>query len=270
MHEEVKRFSNEANVYQTEKKSIMKRKTRNLFTLIFLILTIRAHADIYIQERVHAESFYDIGTVFPAVTTERELWIGAARMTFIDQKMTVIIDNNKNLISILNRKVKTYIESPIPLDMSKIISQGLYLKIKSYQINGFVKEIKKTKRIKEKNCGLFEIIIDSPYSKEIKVWATTDVPFDWKEVRGMYSNIWRLGNYSADFIRMFGKIKGYRIISQETMWMYGCEEKREFEVIKISEKNPPENIYSIPGGYTKIDKLSLQDFRSLGIAIYFH
>jgi hypothetical protein len=237
---------------------------------IFLISSILANADIYIRERVHKDSFYDIGTVFPAETETRELWIGNKLMAYITQKMIVIIDKEKSLVSILNQKAKTYVKSPLPLDVSKISSQDLFLKIRSFQINGKVKKTGETTKIEQKNCDIYKIILDFPFPKEMKIWATLDVPFDWKKVREMQSSIWKLNNYSADFIRMLETIKGYWMISQESLWMDGTEEKKECKALEIIEKNPPDDVYTIPAGYIKVEKLTLQDFGDLGIAIYVH
>lgn len=231
---------------------------------------ILAQADIHIRKRVQTDAVYDIGTVFPAETTEREVWLGNKQMAYITRSMVVIIDNNKNLVSILNRKAKTYVESPFPLDMSKIISRHLFSKIQSYRINGVVKMNKALRQIEEKNCNLYEIIMDFPYPKEIKVWTTVDMPFDWRNIRKLQSIIWKLNNYSSEFIGMLDTIKGYGILSHESMWMDGTELKEICEVIEVVECHPQNDVYMIPEEYTKTETLSLQDFHEMGITIFIH
>ena len=108
------------------------------------------------------------------------------------------------------------------------------------------------------------------YPEEIKIWTTLEVPFDWKKVRIMNSIIWGLSNYSTEFIRMLETIRGYWIISQESLWMDGTEEKKECKVLEIIEKNPTDAVYSIPKGYIKVEKFFLQDFWDLGIALNTH
>lgn len=194
-------------------------KKISIFAFMVVTATNLTHADIHIKKSVYTNAVYDIGTVFPAETTEKELWVGNQQSTLITPDIIIIIDENKDLVSILNRKAKTYVESPLPLDLLKIIPQDLFLKIQAYQISGVVKKTGEVKKVKQKHCNLYEIIMEFPYPKEIKIWTSVDMPFNWTDVRELQSTVWKLNNYTADFIRMLDTIEGYWMLSQESMWM---------------------------------------------------
>ena len=58
------------------------------------------------------------------------------------------------------------------------------------------------------------------------------------------------------------KIKGFWISSETTMEMMGAKIRTTSEVVEISKKTPPAGVYSVPAGYTKQDKLSMQDMQN--------
>jgi hypothetical protein len=57
------------------------------------------------------------------------------------------------------------------------------------------------------------------------------------------------------------KVKGYWISSETTMEIMGTKMRTSNEVVEISTKSPDASVYSVPAGYTKKDKLTMQDMQ---------
>jgi hypothetical protein len=57
------------------------------------------------------------------------------------------------------------------------------------------------------------------------------------------------------------KIKGFQIASEMSGEIMGMKFNTTTEVLEISKKNPPANVYSAPAGYAKKDKLSMEDIQ---------
>jgi hypothetical protein len=96
-----------------------------------------------------------------------------------------------------------------------------------------------------------------------KIWASTDVPFDWKlyseeMLPKIIQSTMFLGEESA---KEFMKIKGFQIKTESTMNMMGTNVKSTSEVVEISKKNAPAGTFDPPSDYEKRDKFSMQDMQ---------
>ena len=66
---------------------------------------------------------------------------------------------------------------------------------------------------------------------------------------------------SQEALDEFKKIDGWQIKTEMSMNMMGAEMKTSTEVVEISEKTPPEGTFSVPAGYTKKEKFTMQDLQ---------
>ena len=57
------------------------------------------------------------------------------------------------------------------------------------------------------------------------------------------------------------KIKGFWISSETSSEMMGAKFRSVTETVEISKKSPPAGVYSVPAGYAKQDKFSMQDLQ---------
>jgi hypothetical protein len=96
-----------------------------------------------------------------------------------------------------------------------------------------------------------------------KVWASTDVPFDWKAFneKMLPQFTQAMMNIGGDAMDELLKIKGFQIRTDMSMNMMGADMKSWTEVSEIAEKSAPAGIYSVPEGYTKKDKFSMMDLQ---------
>jgi hypothetical protein len=100
---------------------------------------------------------------------------------------------------------------------------------------------------------------------KLKVCATTDVPFDLKyyteKIQPSMQKSQMIGLDDAS-LKELGKIEGFWIASDTSAEMMGAKIHSTMEVTEITEKPAPAGVYSVPAGYTKQDKLSLQDLQN--------
>ncbi len=249
--------------------------------VIFILLTgwTFANADVYIKIKTHRDSRYDQGEIIPAEDSMEEIWIGERKIVFItgrsifnrrfNENQTKIYDLENDLVSIIFPKKKVYAQSPLPLDRSKLLTDQYYSQIQMFKIKGIVRETDETKKVGKWKCRKYELetwIMDEGgriVEKDISLWMTTEVPFDLDMYGKAAANARKLRDfrYDDDLISEWNKIKGCQIALEMTSYYRGVARRYYEEIVEISEKNPPEGIYSVPPGYTKKERLSGQDLR---------
>jgi len=230
--------------------------------LIVLAISVMLSADVYIKSNVHSDAFTMMGQNQPAKDEVMEQWIGANQMTNISGDKVIILDMGKNMMYIVNPKEKTYIETTLPLDMNKLVPKEMAPMLAMMKMTVKVTPNGKTQKIGKWNCGGYDVDMSmSMMQMKMKVWATTEVPFDWKAYSKMYANVAKMQFMDDASIAEFNKISGYQVASEMTMNMMGADMKVATTVGEITKKDAPANVYKVPAGFTKKDSLSLQDLR---------
>lgn len=263
-------------------KNIMETSNmRKILAVIFILLTgwVFANADVYIKIKTHTDSRYDLGEIIPAEDSIEEILIGERKIVFIagrglgdrllNENPTKIYDLENNLVSIIFPKKKIYAQSPLPLDRSKLLTDQYYSQLQMFKIKGIVRETDETKKIGKWKCQKYELETWIMYEgnrvveKYISLWMTTEVPFDLDMYGKAAANERKLRDlrYDDDLLSEWNKIKGCQIALEMTSYYRGVARRYYEEVVEISEKNPPEGIYSVPPGYTRKERLSRQDLR---------
>lgn len=231
-----------------------------------LVLGNFASADIYIKEVVQTNTYVDGKLISSKQTAVNELWIGDKKITYITPPRILIVDLEEKQISIVNRGARTYVEAALPLDISKLLSEQVKLRFKMHKTTGTVKETGDIKKIMNKNCNGYEVNFQEMYGDTVrgkikfKVWATTDVSFDWGIYDIMLQNMRIIFNRDEQYRDELRKIKGIQMRLEMTTEQDGTTVNNVEEIVEISEKQPPAGIYSAPSGFTRKDKLTSQDF----------
>ncbi len=233
-----------------------------VYVLCLFVFSVFIAADVYIKEKTHTDSYYYGGMVQPANDSTIEIWFMDNQLAYITPGRIVLVDQNTKLISIINRGDKTYVQTSLPLEMKNIVSAEILATLQSRQVSGEVKETAENKKIDNWNCAGYEIQVDQPYALEIKHWATSDVSFDWKKLNEMFSDIRKLGNYSDAYIEQLKQIKGFVVFTDVEIFLQGTSFGSKSQVLEISRKDPPADVYTIPDGFKKNKQLSIQDLRN--------
>jgi hypothetical protein len=228
-----------------------------LIVSLLVISVVFLNADVYIKQKANMGAF--MGQ--PAKETIQEHWLGTNKMAMITPETTMIINMEAKKLYMVNNGNKTYIETDLPLDMTKLMPEQIAAMMKG-MMDGMTMSVQpngQTKKILNWNTSGYDVKI-TVMGMEMKMtfWASKDVPFDWKKYTDVYSEVYkaqlRMGEKSME---EFKKIQGFPVETEmDAMGM-----KVTTTTVEISQKNPAPGIYSVPAGYAKKDKLSMEDMQ---------
>lgn len=239
-------------------KKILTTIILTVFCAVFLT------ADIYVKQLNHTDAISFMGQQQPAKDEYKDMWFGKNKMALHGDDQSFIFNLDENVAYMIYHKKKTYIELKLPLDMSQ------YLPAEASQMLQMIGEISitvtptgETQKIKEWKCDGYDINMSMMMMNlKMKVWACPDVPIDWKKFS---EKMLQMANptmpLSEKAIQEFMKIKGFQIKTEMSMSMMGADMKSYQEVVELMEKSAPAETYSAPAGYTKQNKLSMEDMR---------
>jgi hypothetical protein len=234
-------------------------------SLILLISTFAA-ADGYVKMKNHTDPISIMGQNQPASDTVTEQWIGDGKMAAISPDSTTILDLEKNAIYMVNHASKTYVTATLPLDFSKLLPPEIAPMLQSMQIKLTVNPTGNKKTIGTRSCDEYDVDMNmAMMPMKIKMYATTDVPFDYKNYREkLYGNLVKTQMMGIDdaSIEELKKINGFILAQEMTGDLMGAKINQSMEVTEIADKPAPAGTYTVPAGYTKQETLSMQDIQS--------
>jgi hypothetical protein len=229
------------------------------------MLAAFASADIYIKSKTHTDAFAVMGQNQPAKDETSEVWFGDDKFAMISPSTSVIVDLKKNALYMIFHSNKTYVESSLPFEFANIVDpQMAQMMAQMMKMTVTVTPNGQTKTIGQWNCSGYDVAINMMMMPmKMSVWATTDVPFDVEKFMKLYTNVIKASLRLDDAaVQEMLKVKGYWIASETNAEIMGAKMHNTTEVIEISKKSPDASVYSVPAGYTKKDKLSMQDMQN--------
>ena len=232
---------------------------------LLLVLTAAAGADIYVKSKVHTDAIAMMGQSQPAKDETSEQWFNDDQFATVASENSIIVDLKKSLIYIINNKNKSYIESGLPFDFTKILDpQMAQMMGQMMKMTATAAANGQKKTIGQWKCDGYDVTINMMMMPmKMAVWASTDVPFDMAKFQGLYTNVMKAQMRLDDAsVKELLKVKGYWISSEMTAEMMGAKMRTTNEVVEIAKKTPPAGVYSVPAGYAKKDKLSMQDMQN--------
>lgn len=231
---------------------------------LWAIISAILCADTYVKFKEHVGSFYVYGLNRPAMSEEMELWIGDKKMTYILGPRVLLVDTEKDTLSIMDNRTKTYVEAPLPFDPSQIFSEETLTQFLTRQLSCTVTPTKETKQIGKWNCKKHQIeekmFYGGMYMHLVKynVWATEDISDIPANFFDLFIQFERFRNpyFMTDaYIQEFKKISGFPILYEGVLHQHGAQRTYKFEATEIATKYPPEDIYTIPADYIRKEKL---------------
>ncbi len=237
----------------------MKKFISLLIALSFL--STLAAADIHIKAKSHTDAFTVMGQPQPEKNVVTEQWIGDDRFASHDPEQSIIIDGKKNLLYFINHKEKTYLETPLPLDLSKLVPPEFAQMLSMMKMTVTVNPLSQTKTIGSWKCSGYEVNLTvMMMSFKMTVWASTEVPFNVDQFMDKYfNNLMKLQlRVDEASLAELRKIKGYWIAYEQTGEVMGAKMRSTFEVTEITKEAPPASAYAVPSGYQKTDRLKMR------------
>jgi hypothetical protein len=236
----------------SKRNDFMKKLTA--IAVFMLMAALSLSADIYMKTKTHTDAMSIMGQNTPATDVIAELWIGDNVFVQKSTDSGTIIDLTKNMFYMVNYKDKTYVESPLPLDMAKLLPPEAAAMAGMFTMSATVVPTGDTKKIGSWNCQGYEMTITvMGMPMKTKVWASTDVPFDFAKFAEKFMPALAKGTMRLDdaSVKEMMKIKGYQIASEMNAEMMGAKMHVTMDTIEISKKDAPAGIYTVPAGFKK-------------------
>jgi len=234
-----------------------------IFVLLSAIALPLFSGDFYIEQKSHTDPMTVMGQEQPAQDSVQKSWIGDNKFAQHSQEMSFIFDKEKESLFWIMHGEKSYVEMKPPYDLNQYLpeqmAQMMGAVMSSIVVTVTPKE--ETKKIGDWNCAGYQMDMTvMGMTTNIEVWATVDVPFDWKmvneELLAIYQKIqMRLNDAAMEEMK---KIQGYWVSSETTVNVMQMKIRSITEVVEISQKDAPAGTFDVPEGYTKQDKLTMQ------------
>jgi len=237
--------------------------------IVFVVITLfplMLQADIYVKSREYRDAFYDGGQMVPGEDSIREGWIGDKKVELINDNVRFIIDLEAKKMTMINQNKGFYAETPVPLDLSKFLDAQFYARAQMFPTVGTVKKTEEKKKIGDWDCEKYvvETWIEyegSKFNETVRnLWVTRDVPFDLETYKMVRTEGERLNNYGPELIERLKAVDGFQILEESITYSRGEERKSLREVLEMTEKDVPAEIFTIPEGLEKKEKLNQEDF----------
>ncbi len=235
-----------------------------LILVITVLLFSFVSADVYIKTKTHTDAVAIMGQKQPAKDEIIEQWLGDNIYANITGKQTMIIDMNKKMVYILMHANKSYVETPLPLDMKKLLPAQAAQMLAMMKLTITVTPTTETKVINKWKCIGYDMNMSMRMmTMKSRIWATKDVPFDWRKFQEKFG----VETFKATMASMqigeeaineMKKIHGFQVSTEMTMTIMGQKVKVSSSVIEITKKSAPAGVYTIPSDYRKESKLSMK------------
>jgi hypothetical protein len=257
-----------------------KMKKLALIVILILFVSLFLGADVYTKSVERVKAFEMMGKKQGETLQMKERWYGKNKYVEIGKDFNLIIDLEKEKISLVMHEPKIYLEIPTDMDGNKFFEFIMALSPKVAEV---VKSIKitdvkvnlntETKKIANWDCTAseFEMVLMIPAINmmpkfKMKMWMTHDLPKDYerfsemgeafiKSVLGMLN----IDEASQNEMDKMEQVDGFQIATDVTIEIFGSRINVEAQTLEITEKPAPAGTYSVPEGYTKKDLKDIQD-----------
>jgi len=240
---------------------------KRMFTLLALVLLASAlvHADVYSKKVVRDDTYF-IG--IPWGSTEigvEELWIGERQAALTQEGKTYVLDLDRSTFVFISHAAGTYVEMPLPLDLSLVLSDEIQHRYETDSQAGEVQETGETADVLEKSCREYDVVYWTPRHGEqqnlrkIKVWATTDLDFDWRIFEQLLENMRQLHNRDARLRQELLKIEGLQMRLELHNDGFFWDRRFVSEAVEFAEKEPPPGTYVPPADYVRKEQVTSQE-----------
>jgi len=243
-------------------------KSALLVVLALLITASSLSAEVCVKHHTHTDAYYYGGSTTPEVDRDFELWFGEGKLALVEENSKIIFDITANTMTFINFNDSIYLDTTLPPQWENIIVEEEVGRIQMYQYTGEMKELGEEKELDGHKCSGHMLTTWIPF-EDIKynetdevAWYTEDVPFDLEIYKKAYPCLLALRNYNAELITSLGEGAGYPMSSEETRFQKGLKIKTVTTTKDISEKDAPEGFWVAPEGFTKKDRITIQELQA--------
>lgn len=233
-------------------------------TILMICLSAALSADVYIRTVTRVDPIIAMGQNMPARESVSEQWI-SDYFYFVQtgEGFAYLFDSRQNLIYLIAHRTKSYLEIEPPVDYSSLLPPELAMMAQALeQMTISVQPTGETRTINNIKCQGYRLEMTMMMLPvEINIWASEELPVNLKKfLEKVWPEFVKLElRASGKAVAEINKIRGLWISQESRAQMMGVEVKSRSEVVEITKKTPPKNIYALPQGYRKKDRLSMED-----------
>lgn len=221
---------------------------------VILLSSLMIQADVCIKQKTSAPGM--MGK--PATDETIEQWLGEGKMAMIGGQNGFVVDIVAKKMLMINNTEKTYIETTLPVDMSKLMPKEA-APMMEQMMKGMtvtVEKIGATKKVAGFDTVSYKVTMTMMgMQMPMTMWVATDLPFDWKKYYEVYSQMTQIMMKGGEqLMKEMTKIQGYPLATEmEVMGMKVTSETLSIE----ANATPPAGTYAVPAGYKKTETMSL-------------
>ncbi len=220
---------------------------------------------LVVKQKYKTSPFYFYGKNIDASSMELELWIGTNRLALVSKNRKIIVDGVKKRMLVLNLKAKTYVETPLDLDLPKWVDPPDREYIVIQQLEGSIEKTGKTRDIEGLKCTGYAMKTHQtatskyPRAYDIEYWLAGKGRLGAKETLFLYSKLMQMEFFNSSIISPLLKMGGIPIASKIVLYRQYGEVNQSAETVEITEKKAPEGFYSPPPDFKRKKLFSYGD-----------
>jgi len=221
---------------------------------------------VYIRNEFVAEDLVLGFTTRTELIAVSETWVGDDIIATTERGKTAIIDRRNNQMTYIDHKHRFWMETSLPIDVTRDLSENSLERRHERRSSGEVTETRRTRRILKRKCR--EYHVHSWYAgngrihteENIKVWASTEMPFDLSLYDEMLYNLRLIYNRDPLYISELEKIKGFQMGIELRAGNFFMGRRYADETVKVESLTPPPGTFTPPVGYERREKIEELEF----------
>jgi len=223
--------------------------------VIVLISTLMINADVCIKQKINTPAMMGKAASSDIV----QQWLGDGKMAMVGGQNGFVVDIVAKKMLMINNTDKTYVETSIPVDFSKLLppeaAPMMEQMMKGMTVS--VEKIGDTRKVAGIDTVSYKMTMGMMGMQiPMTMWVAEKLPFDWKKYQGVYNQMMQIMMKGGEHLAQeMAKIQGYPLASE--MDMMGMKTTTETIEI-ITNATPPAGTYAAPAGYTKTDFMPMR------------
>jgi hypothetical protein len=258
----------------------MKKRPRRgpLVVLAVLIAALlgpfAARADYRVLGTQSVQPAPEWGRKAMELTIAREWWFGHGVLSLVTEGRRYVFDRNRGRILVINTKEGYFVEAPMTAYAPDLVDPKYLPTLGRFQIHGTVAESGQTKTLLSRECrgySVSEWILNGTqhfFDRDRTIYACADVPFDWSLSRDLC--LWMTSFFNPQMAYFGGmrSIQGFPMSETDVCTRGGRTVRYDSEVTELVEAVPIADIYAVPAGFERREKLGERDLTAMRQFLY--
>lgn len=239
-----------------------------------MLLPATARADYRVIGSLGVEPAPEWGRKAEGMAIAREWWFNPTQMAFVAPGWRYVFDKGRGRILVINTTDGYFIEASVMADTRDLVDREYAESLGRMRANGTIAKTPNRKTVLGRGCSdtaVSEWLLDDNqhvFDRDRNVYATTDVPFDWRMYRDLTT--WMVSFFNPEMAYFGGlrSIEGFPLAETDVCVRNGRSTSYGIEIKEIGEATPPKDFYEIPAGLSRKEKLGRRDIQAIRQLLY--